>query len=107
MLNIDGIQGRDVFPQNMHLQIQQLSYEAETVNLTMRDKQLVLFNRYSLTHSLILMLLSSGYIKESPLAVGGAPKYTLSNIGFHYVLLDTPTQVHAILTKYIDFVQKN
>lgn len=33
------------------------------------------------------------------------PKYFLTNVGFHYVLLDTPTQVHMILRKYIEYVQ--
>jgi hypothetical protein len=33
------------------------------------------------------------------------PKYDLTSTGFHYVLLDTPTQVHIILRKYIEFIQ--
>jgi hypothetical protein len=33
------------------------------------------------------------------------PKYDLTSTGFHYVLLDTPTQVHIILRKYIEYIQ--
>ena len=33
------------------------------------------------------------------------PKYNLTNEGFHFVLQDTPTQVHKVLQKYILFIQ--
>ena len=36
----------------------------------------------------------------------GTKQYSLTNIGFHYVLLDTPTQVHTILRKYMEYKQK-
>lgn len=34
------------------------------------------------------------------------PRYNLSSTGFHYVLLDTPTQVHSILQNYIKFIHE-
>ena len=33
------------------------------------------------------------------------PKHYLTNVGFHYVLLDTPSQVHIVLRKYIEYIQ--
>lgn len=30
------------------------------------------------------------------------PYHILTNVGFHYVLLDTPTQVHFILQNYLE-----
>jgi len=32
------------------------------------------------------------------------PKFFLTNVGFHYVLLDTPSQVHVVLKKFIEYV---
>ena len=32
------------------------------------------------------------------------PKYNLTNQGFHFVLLDTPSQVHLILLKFIEHI---
>lgn len=34
------------------------------------------------------------------------PMYYLSSQGFHYVLLDTPTQVHLILQNFIKFIHE-
>lgn len=35
------------------------------------------------------------------------PLFNLTNEGFHFVLQDTPTQVHKILQKYIIFIQND
>ena len=32
------------------------------------------------------------------------PKYTLADIGFQFVLLDAPSQVHIILTNFVEYV---
>jgi len=86
---------------------------------------------YSLPQSLIQMLLSAGLIKENPLVqnqpqqfvahnsdflnqmnkkfmfhidTSKGPKYNLTNQGFHFALLDTPSQVHLILLKFIEHI---
>jgi len=37
--------------------------------------------------------------------VSNGPKYSLTNVGFTYVLLDTPTQVHTVLRKYVEYIE--
>lgn len=34
------------------------------------------------------------------------PKYILSSSGFQYVLMDTPSQVHIILSSYLEYIQR-
>jgi hypothetical protein len=75
-----------------------------------------------LSPSLIKLLEDSNFIQGAPSAAiasqtlqqlnqevarqFGQKKYNLTDDGFRYVLLDTPTQVHLILRKYIEQVQQ-
>ena len=68
------------------------------------------FHYCALTPRLTELLKHAKFIREtSPAQPSRDPPcnacYELTNIGFHYILLDTPTQVHIMLRKFVEFVQ--
>ena len=67
------------------------------------------FGEWSLTPRLTKLLIHAGFIRESapaqPEEDKHNPSYELTNIGFHYILLDIPTQVHIMLRKFVEYVQ--
>ena len=106
MLNIDNIQHR-----------QESSGQLDYSDMSLDQ----VHKKYGLSQSLVKLLLQAGFIMENPeyrgyvnhgsqtmvilnqqIQQSNVPKYTLTNDGFHYVLLDTPTQVHIVLRKFIE-----
>ena len=53
-----------------------------------------------LSQSLVNLLVNAGFLQR------GSDSFDLTSDGFHFVLLDPPTQVHIVLRKYIEFTIK-
>mmetsp|Transcript_4470 Transcript_4470/g.6660 ORF Transcript_4470/g.6660 Transcript_4470/m.6660 type:complete len:273 (+) Transcript_4470:418-1236(+) len=59
--------------------------------------------RVGLSEDLVDLLKSAKYVEVSP--YHGPNKFNLTSQGFNYVLLDTPSQVHELLRKFIEFIE--
>lgn len=122
MLNIDQMQYNSFYPEESSVDpvLLGMGIDYKTISLlSLREKQNHLLEHCGLTQSIVQMLVWSDLVRENAevarkisdgtlnLKDKNVPqRYNLSSTGFHYVLLDTPTQVHSILQNYIKFIHE-